>query len=76
MKIKVNKNRFETAKKAQSIILANAIHHEVLLLKARHTADEEAISQLTETCEELNLIAELLDSELTRLQSIYQVNLN
>lgn len=76
MKIKVNKERFETAKRAQANILANAMYHEILLLKAKHQGDDEAVENLTQICEDLCLVAELLDAELTRLQAIYQVNLN
>jgi len=76
MKIKVNKQRFEIAKSAQKNILANAMYHEILLLKAKHQGDDKAIEQLTQICEDLCLVSELLDAELTKLQAIYQVNLN
>lgn len=71
MKIKVNKQRFELAKSAQENILANAVYHEILLHKAKHEGDTKAIERLTQICEELCLVGELLDAELTRLQAIF-----
>lgn len=76
MRIKVNKERLEIAKKAQRNVLSNAKLYEELLNLAKHMNDAEAVIKLTVVCEELCLMAELLDAELTRLQSIYEVNLN
>ena len=74
MKLTVNKERLELAKKAQDTIIGNSIHCHMKLTNARHENDKEAVSLLTETRDQLLLISELLETEITRMESLLEQN--
>lgn len=74
MKLTVNKERLELARKAQETIVGNSIHCHIHLMQARHEKNTEAVSQLTQVTNELRLISDLLQDEITRMESLLEQN--
>lgn len=76
MKIDVDQKRLEITKRAEKAIRGNILYHHVMLIDAKRLGNQEQVAELTQICEELKLIAGLLQDELFKLNSVMVVNLN